>query len=396
MSVFGTSSHTLYRPLTVNATYSTTSTSGNINVSGYNTKGGSTYLDFLTVTNTVSGATNPNKWFRVDNTGTLQIINSAYTSSIFSLTDGGALTLTATSSSAALSITQNGPSADCLLQLSSRNTGTWTRIGSNGSDMAIITGGSDLTNGTPALHISAASNIGINGVATRARLDIKGAIAAYASTQAYAYYALGSSNTNTGYYNGTSQNITPSLWADQRVVAVEFDATSDARIKDIKGVSNNTEDLETLKQIEITDYQFKDKIANGENYYKKVIGQQVEKVFPQAVKQSKDIVPDIFSMANIINGVVQLISDIKVGDTIKLLTQTEELRVKVISVTSENFTIDKPLNEECFIYGKEVDDFRVVDYEALSMLNISATQEIIKRLEALENENQELKKLLNR
>lgn len=296
----------------------------------------------------------------------------------------------------AFSISQNGPSADCLLQLKSRNTGTWTRIGSNGSSLALITGGTDLTNGTPAIHMSSLNNVGINGVASRARLDIYTGIAGYTSTQQYAYYARSGSNTNTGFYNGTSQTIVPSIWADERVVASEFDATSDERIKDIKGISNNAEDLEKLKQIEITDYQFKDKLRNGENHYKKVIGQQVEKVFPQAVKQSKDILPDIFTMANIVDGVVQLVADVKVGDTIKLITQSEELKVKVTSVSSEDFTIDRPISEECFIYGKEVDDFRVVDYEALSMLNISATQEIIKRLEILEKENQELKNLLNK
>ena len=43
-----------------------------------------------------------------------------------------------------------------------------------------------------------------------------------------------------------------------------------------------------------------------------------------------------------------------------------------------------------FVYGREVDDFRTVDYEAISMLNVSATQELLKRIEALENENQKL------
>jgi len=394
ISIFGTNSVIMYQPLTVNATYSTTSAAANINISGYNTKGGSSYLDFLAATNTVSGATNPTKWFRLDNSGTLQIINSLYSSAIFALTDSGALSITATASAAALTITQNYPTADCLLQLRSRDTTAWTRIGSNGSDMAIITGGTDLTNGTPGLHISSLNNVGINGVATRARLDIKGAIAGYASTQTYAYYALSGTTTNTGYYNGSSQTITPSIWADQRVLASEFDAISDERIKDIKGISNNTEDLDILKQIQITDYQYKDKIANGTNNFKKVIGQQVQKVFPQAVKEQKDIVPDIFKLANIINGVVQLVADVKEGDTIKIIAQTGELKVKVISVNEENFTIDNPLNEECFIYGKEVDDFVVVDYDALSMLNISATQEIIKRLELLEKENEELRKLL--
>ena len=58
---------------------------------GQNTRGGSTYHDFLHVVNTLSTGTNPQKTFRLNNTGTFEIINSAYSSTIFSLTDAGVL-----------------------------------------------------------------------------------------------------------------------------------------------------------------------------------------------------------------------------------------------------------------------------------------------------------------
>ena len=35
-----------------------------------------------------------------------------------------------------------------------------------------------------------------------------------------------------------------------------------------------------------------------------------------------------------------------------------------------------------FVYGREVNDFQTVDYDALSMLNISATQELIRKVES--------------
>jgi hypothetical protein len=44
-----------------------------------------------------------------------------------------------------------------------------------------------------------------------------------------------------------------------------------------------------------------------------------------------------------------------------------------------------------FVYGREVDDFRAVDYEALTTLNISATQELVKMINALQAENAEVK-----
>ena len=62
-----------------------------ITVSGSNTIGGVNYVDFLRVTNTAAGATNINKTLRVNNTGSLEVINNAYTTTIFSLTDAGVL-----------------------------------------------------------------------------------------------------------------------------------------------------------------------------------------------------------------------------------------------------------------------------------------------------------------
>ena len=44
-----------------------------------------------------------------------------------------------------------------------------------------------------------------------------------------------------------------------------------------------------------------------------------------------------------------------------------------------------------FVYGKEVNDFHTVDYEALSTLNISATQALVKRINDLEVQNAILK-----
>ena len=68
------------------------STVAGIIVSGSNTNGGSSYNDFLKATNTAVGATNINKWFRLNSTGGLEIVNSAYNTTIFTLSDAGVLT----------------------------------------------------------------------------------------------------------------------------------------------------------------------------------------------------------------------------------------------------------------------------------------------------------------
>ena len=63
-----------------------------IQVAGTSTKGGAGYHDFLLVTNQ-GGGTNPNKTFRLNSAGGVEIINSAYTTNIFTLTDDGNITI---------------------------------------------------------------------------------------------------------------------------------------------------------------------------------------------------------------------------------------------------------------------------------------------------------------
>ena len=58
-----------------------------------NTNGGVGYADFLKVTNSYSGATSSNKSFRLNNGGIIEIINSAYSATILSLTDTGDLSV---------------------------------------------------------------------------------------------------------------------------------------------------------------------------------------------------------------------------------------------------------------------------------------------------------------
>jgi hypothetical protein len=100
VSIAGTSNVVVFSSsgLTTNgAVYSNyntnTANTGSFMATGGNTKGGTGYLDFLVAQNTSGGATNPYKWFRVNSTGGLEIINSAYTTNLFNLTDAGTLSI---------------------------------------------------------------------------------------------------------------------------------------------------------------------------------------------------------------------------------------------------------------------------------------------------------------
>ncbi|MEL6275606.1 MAG: tail fiber domain-containing protein, partial [Bacteroidota bacterium] len=233
-----------------------------------------------------------------------------------------------------------------------------------------------------------------------------------------------------------------SLYADLRIAAAEFNAFSDARIKNILGQSDRQADLQALMAIQITDYQHIDTIQQGTKLHKKVIAQQVDQVYPLAVTKSiTEVVPDIFQRAILKDGWIQLATNLKVGERVKIITETSKEIHEVTAVEATRFQVaglvpdtadngkvlesphttngsrrtmsgiptserivgaqDSSLvsgNSSLFVYGREVDDFHTVDYEAISMLNVSATQEqqkLIeaqrKRIEALEAENKQFK-----
>jgi hypothetical protein len=62
-----------------------------ITVSGSGTKGGASYVDFIKVTNTSASIANPNKYFRLNGSGDIEILSSNYGTVILSLTNAGVL-----------------------------------------------------------------------------------------------------------------------------------------------------------------------------------------------------------------------------------------------------------------------------------------------------------------
>jgi hypothetical protein len=244
------------------------------------------------------------------------------------------------------------------------------------------------------LFIKSNGNVGI-GTAnpTKAKLEVSG----YVNTEVDGY-----GYTNRNGASAVNGKITSSysIWASNRIAGVEFNAFSDERIKNIRGRSDGAIDLQTLLGIEIADYIFKDVITKGSTPHKKVIGQQVEKVFPQAVSKLTDVVPDIYRQASFADGWTALSADLKKGERVRLISDKAEGVYEVLEVTPDKFRTDfKPEGDRVFVFGREVSDFRTVDYDAIAMLNVSATQQLKKEkdeeVKALQAENRELKARLD-
>ena len=202
-------------------------------------------------------------------------------------------------------------------------------------------------------------------------------------------------DTNGGQSGDSNHSREMSITAEGMILGQIVAVYSDLRIKTDLHVSDTAKDLETLKGIQITNYHYKDKLTNGNGTQKKAIAQQVETVYPQAVIQTTGVVPDLFKKAAVKGGWVELASDLKKGDRVKLIGKKAESIHEVLEIRDGAFRPDgQVVDEQVFVYGREVKDLRTVDYDAISMLNVSATQELASKLETVQAENAALRREL--
>ena len=293
-----------------------------------------------------------------------------------------------------------GSSTDILGVEGSNTTGTWLHLentSTNGIDWRLVSTGSANSEGagnfllqhSGVVRMIVKSSNGAVGIGalnpTQAKLVVNGS---QSNTLSYGYLNSGG---NTGSISNFTNNY--SIYASDRIAASEFNAFSDARIKKVKGISNNEADLHTLLKLKITDYSLIDTIAKGNGAYKKVIAQEVKAVYPQAVKMVTDCIPDIYQLTKVENGIISFSSQtLREGDKVKLIMAESQDIYEVVSVSDKGFKVNKEIKDGAvFIYGHEVNDFHTVDYEALSTLNISATQALFQKIQELSTENVQMK-----
>lgn len=245
--------------------------------------------------------------------------------------------------------------------------------------------------------------VGINTTTPRTPLDVVGAVLFPASY--YDWHNQGSSINGIGRCNPCTPTV--SIRADDAVYAAEFDANSDARIKNIIGISNAAKDLEAINALHITDYTMKDKVKYGDRTFKKVIAQEVEEIYPQVVSKHGNFIPNVYQATTRVEKIaagylLTFGNKHTISSNAKklriLLSETGAMQVvDIISIPSGTqviINVDDIKLDRVFVYGEEVDDFRTVDYEGLTTLNISATQELSRLVKKQEQElNKQNKKI---
>lgn len=251
---------------------------------------------------------------------------------------------------------------------------------------------------TPAITITTDARLGIGTTNPSAPLHVASNVSQYVGSYGY----LNTAGANTYTLNG---NTSYSIQSDTRIRASEFNAISDIRIKKDIVKSNTSNQLSELNKLKVVNYKYIDNLVNGNNSKMGFIAQEVESVKPQFVNISSEFIPSFFALANsanLKNNDLQVTTlkphGFEKGDLVKFFVEGKKEVVKTIEeVFSANRFSIKGWNEvtnNLFIYGKKVNDFRAIDFDQITALSVGSIQELSKKVDSLEIENEKLKKII--
>ena len=257
------------------------------------------------------------------------------------------------------------------------------------------------------MRITSTGNVGIGTNNPLCRLDVNGsakfsfqndfwfnspdnAYRFFAATNSNTYFGIGGTADNTqSAYNYRNGNVTDIfiLYTNGNYSARgSYQAWSDSRIKkDIEDINDDTA-LQSILSIEPKTYKYIDGSKSTERVYG-FIAQQIREVIPEAVVLIDNIIPNIYK--NCIcedNKRIYIVLPQEVlGSLIRIGNGGS---YKIILVESDYIEVEKHIGSkdipdgEQFVYGYEVKDFHTINKEYIFTLNVCATQELHRRIEA--------------
>jgi hypothetical protein len=161
-------------------------------------------------------------------------------------------------------------------------------------------------------------------------------------------------------------------------------SASDIRIKkDIEDINDDTA-LNKLLLVQPTTYNYIDVERNkGFGKVYGFIAQQIREVIPEAITIiKKQIIPNIYKSC-LINNKREVYHSIPSNIPIDTEVKIRGSDYKIKEIYEDHFVIDKDIEtDEAFVYGYNVDDFHTLNKDYIFTLNVCATQELHRRIEA--------------
>ena len=283
-----------------------------------------------------------------------------------------------------------------------------TAIGYN----ALITASNQVVLGTSNTNISIPYRLGVGTTSPDFPVEVNGSVD---SDFSYSRYVSEATIDNTPWAGGGNiytNSSTPrviGLHASNAIGCNYVIFHSDRRMKkNIVDVPDNLA-LQQVRDIPCRYYQYIDNVTKGSRKVVGFIAQEVNEVLPTSITKIKKYIPDEYRPLENISW-----EEIESGNSIayKLssdLTDVSGVKYRFIVANDENndtiiekdivgnsdntFTFDDSY-QNVFCYGKEVDDFHMIDKNQIFALHHSAIQEIDKQQTADKLEISQLKQQL--
>lgn len=287
--------------------------------------------------------------------------------------------------------------SDLILKMRGQNVSTLKLTYGNGNDfmeLAALSGFSSIFSNNKPLFITGPSDNRFSIFSDKATLNtmLEFSGAKLSSVDYHRFFYVDA--TGTG---GTSSDNVAVKAIGYAVHCSMIRTPSDRRTKKDIRLSEGAADLARLMQLRVSDFRKVDVITQGSHLHKGFIAQEVAQVFPEAVNQSEEYIPDIYLLASktsVADGRMTLKLDkdhgLAAGDEVKIITPGSEHKLAVIATpSSQSFSVEwqDEAVSQAFVYGKKVKDFSQVEYDQIHTLNVSATQELARKVAQLEEDN---------
>jgi hypothetical protein len=257
----------------------------------------------------------------------------------------------------------------------------------NGSGFGIARTTSGNISNTNGLYMLPDGKIGINTTTPTCSLTI-GGLTNLTPLGTNTYFGVGAGGLTTA----TSPGLNVSLQAPFFIVGGGFSANSDSRIKEnIQDVQDDVA-LQRLRLIQPKTYTYKDFNTKGTDIVYGFIAQQVRSVLPYSTGLLKDCIPDIYQLGDRVDDIVTLrdstFSFNESSGNVKFIQKNGAEKTIPVEYISSNQLRIKNLSEldetesEIFVYGREVEDFHTLNKDAIFTVNVAATQELDRQLQA--------------